>query len=139
MAILTKLLLVCVTVCISMAYLSYSFYGSKTQAQDALRGVQSTLSSLQSSYDKQSKACLVADNISVELQQENKKIEEEKEGLLDSIDKLPAKSHPGTNVSQTRTDVNEEIDIDAKLPDSIISLSKQAYDNYKGKANADAR
>lgn len=127
--------------CLLSTYLSYSFYGSKIKAEGDLRVAQASLLSLQESYDKQAKACLISERLSLELQDEVRAKQEESKELLDKIDRLPtvSKSQKGTEESQNGNVKNEEIDIDSRLPESIRMLTEQAYRNLQGQTDADAR
>ena len=126
--------------------LSYSFYGSKVKAEAALVAAHASLVSLQSSIEKQEKACKIADSISVEFNQENKGIEQKKQDTLHKIDSIPKRgtispekgltATPLTNVDK---EANETIDIDTELPESLVRLLNEAYNNSTGQGKSDAR
>ncbi|MNQ04611.1 hypothetical protein D3C85_173290 [compost metagenome] len=115
-------------------YLSYNFYGKKVEAESSLRDMKGQMSALQDSYDKQEKACRIADSITTELQEESKVKEKDKQELLGKIDKIPAK--PKAPIQETTK--NEEVDIDAVLPLELRRMLQHSYDNLQRQGASDA-
>ncbi|MNF50947.1 hypothetical protein D3C84_322560 [compost metagenome] len=115
-------------------YLSYNFYGKKVEAESSLRDMKGQMSALQDSYDKQAKACHIADSITTELQEESKVKEKDKQELLDKIDKIPSK--PKAPIQEATK--NEDIDIDAVLPLELRRMLQHSYDNLQRQGASDA-
>lgn len=127
-------------------YLSYSFYSDKAVAEQALETCKGTNQTLSNSLDKQEKACKVGDGIASEFKRQEQALESQSEAVLQSIDTLPKQqiekqSLNKTDRSQSETVINEtyrnaptEIDIDSKLPASLVGMLKEHCSRVKGSA-----
>lgn len=98
-------------------YLSYQFYQEKGVAQAALFSCQETNKQLGKTIEKQEKELTLQDDISKDLKQKLDEIKQQECAAVQQIMTLP------TRQGQGRRD--DEINIDSKLPDTIIRLLHQ--------------
>ena len=126
-------------------YLSYHFYEATAKAVASLEVALEANKELDKSILKQDTACKIADDVSTESQKEQKKLELSKQETLVKIDKLPASDVPPRVLPQKTKDkakINEEIpyvNIDGKLPPSLVSLLDESYYSLQGAGGSDAR
>jgi hypothetical protein len=120
-------------------YLSYKFHADASKAEQALGVAVETNKGLEKSILLQDTACKIADTISTENQKDQKEVEQLRQETLDKIDAIPSVSNPTR--SENKAQINEEIphvNIDGKLPPSLVSLLSESYHNLQGQGDSDA-
>lgn len=115
--------------------LSWYLKGVADKNQAALKVAQDANSTLSISLDKKTQSCDITDKQLAEYQTQTNTIVVEKNSKLSAIDALPNKSTPvakttSTKVQQDETDV--VVNLDAKLPQSLIDLLQQSSGAVQG-------
>lgn len=107
--------------------LSYHFYGSKAEAEQALVSAIDANTNLQKSLNLFQSSCTIGDKVSGEFVQEKAAKDKTTETVVQQIDKLPIKRNPDKALGDTH-----EATIDSKLPDDLIRLLQSHCDRTKG-------
>lgn len=121
-------------------YLSYKFHADASKAEQALGVAVEANKGLEKSILLQDTACKIADSVSTENQKDQKEVEQLRQKALDRIDKLPSASNPTR--SENKDQNNEEnpyVNLDGKLPDSLVELLQSSYHSLQGQGASDAR
>lgn len=108
---------------LSFSYLSYTFYGDKQEATQALGQALNVNSTLQKSLEKQKQACVIDIKSTLEFQEDKKELETHKEEVIQRIDKL-------ASVTEEKSD---EVDIDSKLPDALRGMLDDSFNSIQRK------
>lgn len=129
---------------LGFGYLSYSFSKQIGALDESLNSCTSINRSLVLDVEKATKACLIADSVVGESIAKHKALDESKEEIVEKINSLPT-SKPenlledvsgSANTLQQEGERDEEpsilLDIDSKLPDSLIRLLKESYNTADG-------
>ena len=118
---MTKYIIVFLLIlCGVFSALSYHFYGAKAEAESALVQVIDANTSLQKSLNLQVKSCEISDKVVSEYQGEKQSQQDKTQAAVTSIQNIPKKV-----VGATKVVMNEEIDVDSKLPSSLQLLLNQ--------------
>ena len=121
-------------------YLSYKFHADASKAEQALEVAVEANKGLEDSILLQDTACKIADSVSTENQKDQKEVEQLRQKALDKIDKLPSVSNPTR--SENKAQINEEnpyVNLDGKLPDSLVRVLSESYHSLQGQGGGDAR
>lgn len=110
-------------------YLSYSFYSQKRVAQTALISCQELNVSLEKSIQKQEKEKEATDALISEYQQKQQEIHKKQCKVVEQITLLPP--------NQKGQD-NNEVDIDASLPDGLVRVLRMHYDSLQAPNSGNA-
>lgn len=118
---MTKYIIVFLLVlCGLFGALSYRFYGDKVEAQSALVQVIDANTELQKSLNLRDLSCKIDDKVVSEYQAEKQVQQDKTQAAVTSIQNIPKKP-----VAPTKAVMNEEIDVDSKLPSSLQFLLNQ--------------
>ncbi len=124
-------------------YLSYSFYGDKSKAEQSLVVAIEANKSLESSLSKKEQSCQIVDKINSEYQKEKAGIVGEKEQDLLDLSKMIQSPSPekkeknAAKIPVNNGDVNEESNVaslDSKLPDNLRLLLSSSCQRVRGEA-----
>ena len=107
-------------------YLSYSFYGDKSTLKADVDRLAKANATLVSDVEKATKSCLIVDEINRKHNEEQKALDEKKEGIVKQIDSIPKKSNPTTKESSDVEETNV-VDIDGVLPLDLQRMLQQSY------------
>lgn len=107
-------------------YLSYSFYSDKTALKADVDRLVKVNETLVSDVEKATKSCLIVDEINRKKDEEQKALDEKKEGIVKQIDSIPKKSNPTTKESSDVEETNV-VDIDGVLPLDLQRMLQQSY------------
>ena len=107
-------------------YLSYSFYSDKATLKADVDRLAKTNATLVSDVEKATKSCLIVDEINRKHNEEQKALDEKKEGIVKQIDSIPKKSNPTTKESSDVEETNV-VDIDGVLPLDLQRMLQQSY------------
>ena len=107
-------------------YLSYSFYGDKSTLKADVARLAKANATLVSDVEKATKSCLIVDEINRKHNEEQKALDEKKEGIVKQIDSIPKKSNPTTKESSDVEETNV-VDIDGVLPLDLQRMLQQSY------------
>lgn len=121
-------------------YLSYHFYGATAKAVVSLDLALDANKELDKSILKQETACKIADTISSENQLEQKKLQLTAQERLAKIDNLSADDVPSR--LENKAKINEEnlyVNLDGKLPPSLVELLSESYHNLQRQGGSHAR
>ena len=127
---LSKPLMLVVAVLFSLVclfgYLSYSFYSDKATLKADVDRLVKANATLVSDVEKATKSCLIVDEINRKHNEEQKALDEKKEGIVKQIDSIPKKSNTLTKES---SDVEETdvVDIDGVLPFDLQRMLNEAH------------
>ena len=107
-------------------YLSYSFYSDKATLKADVDRLVKANATLVSDVEKATKSCLIVDEINRKHNEEQKALDEKKEGIVKQIDSIPKKSNTLTKES---SDVEETdvVDIDGVLPFDLQRMLNEAH------------
>ena len=107
-------------------YLSYTFYSDKATLKADVDRLAKANESLVSDVEKATKSCLIVDEINRKHNEEQKALNEKKEGVVKQIDTLEQK--PKAIKKETVNETQSyEVDIDAPLPNELVELLNEAY------------
>ena len=107
-------------------YLSYSFYSDKATLKADVDRLVKANATLVSDVEKATKSCLIVDEINRKKDEEQKALDEKKEGIVEQIDSIPKKSNPTTKESSDVEETNV-VDIDGVLPLDLQRMLQQSY------------
>ena len=107
-------------------YLSYSFYSDKATLKADVDRLVKANATLVSDVEKATKSCLIVDEINRKHNEEQKALDEKKEGIVKQIDSIPKKSNPTTKESSDVEETNV-VDIDGVLPLDLQRMLQQSY------------
>ena len=107
-------------------YLSYSFYSDKATLKADVDRLAKANATLVSDVEKATKSCLIVDEINRKHNEEQKALDEKKEGIVKQIDSIPKKSHTTTKESSDVEETNV-VDIDGVLPLDLQRMLQQSY------------
>lgn len=127
---MNRLSLIIIAVLLSFSglfgYLSYS-YSEKIGALEAKLTVCSNKNkALISDVEKATKSCLIVDEINRKHNEEQKALDEKKEGIVKQIDSIPKKSNPTTKESSDVEETNV-VDIDGVLPLDLQRMLNEVH------------
>ena len=127
---LSKPLMLVIAVLLSLVclfgYLSYSFYSDKATLKADVDRLVKANATLVSDVEKATKSCLIVDEINRKHNEEQKVLDEKKEGIVKQIDSIPKKSHTTTKESSDVENTNV-VDIDGVLPLDLQRMLQQSY------------
>lgn len=127
---LSKPLMLVIAVLLSLVclfgYLSYSFYSDKATLKADVDRLAKANATLVSDVEKATKSCLIVDEINRKHNEEQKALDEKKEGIVKQIDSIPKKSNPTTKESSDVEETNV-VDIDGVLPLDLQRMLQQSY------------
>ena len=127
---LSKPLTIVVAVLFSLVclfgYLSYSFYSDKATLKADVDRLAKANATLVSDVEKATKSCLIVDEINRKHNEEQKALDEKKEGIVKQIDSIPKKSNPTTKESSDVEETNV-VDIDGVLPLDLQRMLNEAH------------
>lgn len=107
-------------------YLSYSFYSDKATLKADVDRLVKANATLVSDVEKATKSCLIVDEINRKHNEEQKALDEKKEGIVKQIDSIPKKSHTTTKESSDVEETNV-VDIDGVLPLDLQRMLNEAH------------
>ena len=107
-------------------YLSYSFYIDKATLKADVDRLAKANATLVSDVEKATKSCLIVDEINRKHNEEQKALDEKKEGIVKQIDSIPKKSNPTTKESSDVEETNV-VDIDGVLPLDLQRMLNEAH------------
>ena len=107
-------------------YLSYSFYSDKATLKADVDRLAKANATLVSDVEKATKSCLIVDEINRKHNEEQKALDEKKEGIVKQIDSIPKKSNTLTKESSDVEETNV-VDIDGVLPLDLQRMLQQSY------------
>ena len=107
-------------------YLSYLFYSDKATLKADVDRLVKANATLVSDVEKATKSCLIVDEINRKHNEEQKALDEKKEGIVKQIDSIPKKSNPTTKESSDVEETNV-VDIDGVLPLDLQRMLQQSY------------
>jgi hypothetical protein len=127
---MNRLFIITIVVLLSLTslfgYLSYSFYSDKATLKADVDRLVKTNATLVSDVEKATKSCLIVDEINRKHNEEQKVLNEKKEGVVKQIDSIPKKSNPTTKESSDVEETNV-VDIDGVLPLDLQRMLQQSY------------
>lgn len=127
---LSKPLMLVIAVLLSLVclfgYLSYSFYSDKATLKADVDRLVKANATLVSDVEKATKSCLIVDEINRKKDEEQKALDEKKEGIVKQIDSIPKKSHTTTKESSDVEETNV-VDIDGVLPLDLQRMLNEAH------------
>jgi len=107
-------------------YLSYSFYSDKAMLKADVHRLVKANATLVSDVEKATKSCSIVDEINRKKDEEQKALDEKKEGIVKQIDSIPKKSHTTTKESSDVEETNV-VDIDGVLPLDLQRMLNEAH------------
>ena len=107
-------------------YLSYSFYSDKATLKADVDRLAKANATLVSDVEKATKSCLIVDEINRKHNEEQKALDEKKEGIVKQIDSIPKKPNTLTKESSDVENTNV-VDIDGVLPLDLQRMLQQSY------------
>ena len=127
---MNRLFIITIVVLLSLTslfgYLSYSFYSDKATLKADVDRLVKANATLVSDVEKATKSCLIVDEINRKHNEEQKVLDEKKEGIVKQIDSIPKKSNPTTKESSDVEETNV-VDIDGVLPLDLQRMLQQSY------------
>lgn len=127
---LSKPLMLVIAVLFSLVclfgYLSYSFYSDKSTLKADVDRLVKANATLVSDVEKATESCLIVDEINRKHNEEQKALDEKKEGVVKQIDSIPKKSNPTTKESSDVEETNV-VDIDGVLPLDLQRMLNEVY------------
>ena len=127
---LTKPLMLVIAVLFSLVclfgYLSYSFHSDKSTLKADVDRLVKANATLVSDVEKATKSCLIVDEINRKSNEEQKALDEKKEGIVKQIDSIPKKAQPTTKESSDVEETNV-VDIDGVLPLDLQRMLNEAH------------
>jgi len=112
--------------------LSWYLKGVADENKAALGVAVSANSTLKDSLDKKIQSCDITDKQLAEYQSQTITIVNDKNSKLSAIDALPSKQVVKTTSSKVKQDETDVVDLDGKLPSSLIDLLQQSSSVVKG-------
>lgn len=121
-------------------YLSYTFYGAKVKALASLEVALDDNKSLEKSLEKQEMVCKIAEDVSVEFQEDKTDVEAKTESTLDQLSTMkstPKQQLPKQQSPQTKKVVEEENEktdvasLDDKLGSDVVRLLQSHFDSLQ--------
>jgi len=112
--------------------LSWYLKGVADKSSAELKVAKSANSTLQESLDKKTQSCDITDKQLAEYQSQTNIVVIEKNTKLSAIDALPSKPVVKTTSSKVQQDETDVVDLDGKLPSSLIDLLQQSSGAVKG-------
>ena len=126
----TKPLMLVIAVLFSLVclfgYLSYAFYSDRSTLKADVDRLVKANATLVSDVEKATKSCLIVDEINRKNNEEQKALDEKKEGIVKQIDALPKKVQPTTKESSDVEETNV-VDIDGILPIDLQRMLNEAH------------
>ena len=113
-------------------YLSYHFYGVKQGLKAELVQCQASSVSLEKSMENHKEICKIQDSISAEWKKEEQHVEKDVDNSVAEIDKMISKSHSTTSNVEEHNEKDSTINLDAKLPDSLVRMLSENCLRAKG-------
>ena len=107
-------------------YLSYSFYSDKATLKADVDRLVKANATLVSDVEKATKSCLIVDEINRKHNEEQKALDEKKEGIVKQIDSIPKKPNTLTKESSDVENTNV-VDIDGVLPLDLQRMLNEAH------------
>lgn len=107
-------------------YLSYKFYREKGFAEAALISCQRDNNNMEKVLVKQQKELEDLDTLLAVYQQKQKELQQKQCDTITQIIRLPSKGN------------QDEVDIDAHLPDGLTRLLREGYNSLQGSSNSNA-
>lgn len=107
-------------------YLSYAFYGDRSTLKADVDRLVKANATLVSDVEKATKSCLIVDEINRKHNEEQKALDEKKEGIVKQIDSIPKKSNPTTKESSDVEETNV-VDIDGVLPLDLQRMLNEVH------------
>ena len=127
---LSKPLMLVVAVLFSLVclfgYLSYAFYSDKATLKADVDRLAKANATLVSDVEKATKSCLIVDEINRKHNEEQKALDEKKEGIVKQIDSIPKKPNTLTKESSDVENTNV-VDIDGVLPLDLQRMLNEAH------------
>jgi len=127
---MSRLFIIIIVVLLSLTslfgYLSYSFYSDKATLKADVDRLVKVNATLVSDVEKATKSCLIVDEINRKKDEEQKALDEKKEGIVKQIDSIPKKSHTTTKESSDVEETNV-VDIDGVLPLDLQRMLNEAH------------
>ena len=127
---LSKPLMLVIAVLLSLVclfgYLSYSFYSDKATLKADVDRLAKANATLVSDVEKATRSCLIVDEINRKHNEEQKALDEKKEGIVKQIDSIPKKPNTLTKESSDVENTNV-VDIDGVLPLDLQRMLQQSY------------
>lgn len=127
---MNRLFIIVIVVLLSLTslfgYLSYSFYSDKATLKADVDRLVKANATLVSDVEKATKSCLIVDEINRKHNEEQKALDEKKEGIVKQIDSIPKKSNPTTKESSDVEETNV-VDIDGVLPLDLQRMLNEAH------------
>lgn len=105
---------------LGFGYLSYKFHADKAIAAHALKESKETIAEYEKSLNLKHLSCEISDKVTNEYQAEKQAQQNKVQTTISKIDALPQKP-----TQATPNEIND-INIDSKLPDSVISLLRES-------------
>lgn len=116
-------------------YVSYQLSEQKGMAVQALQEAQDRLADSEKSLNLQIKSCEISDSVTSEYQAEKQVMQGKVQATISKIESLPKKA---SVIQVTPNEIND-VNIDSKLPDSIISLLRESCLPDEGEACVPSR
>lgn len=127
---MNRLFIITIVVLLSLTslfgYLSYSFYSDKATLKADVDRLVKANTTLVSDVEKATKSCLIVDEINRKHNEEQKALDEKKEGIVKQIDSIPKKSNTTTKESSDVEETNV-VDIDDVLPLDLQRMLNEAH------------
>jgi len=127
---MNRLFIIIIVVLLSLTslfgYLSYSFYSDKATLKADVDRLVKANATLVSDVEKATKSCLIVDEINRKKDEEQKALDEKKEGIVKQIDSIPKKSNATTKESSDVEETNV-VDIDGVLPLDLQRMLNEAH------------
>ena len=118
-------------------YLSYSFYSDKAVAESQLEVAVVSNKFMALSLERKDKVCTLQDKITAENQTEQLQIVDEKDAVLNAIDKMvvvPMVLQKTSNGAQNVNKQSNVVSLDAELPEPLRLLLQDGCNRSKGSA-----
>ena len=136
-SVLTRPLILILLVSLALnglfGYLSYAFYSSKQALKSELIQCQASNTSLEKSVENHKEICKIQDSISTEWKKEEQRVEKDVDNSVDEIDKMITKTQSNTTSNvEEQNEKDSTIDLDSKLPDSLVRMLSENCLRAKG-------
>ena len=117
---------------LAVAYI-YRDAGSKQGLKSELMQCQQNTISLEKSVENHRKLCALQDSISTEWKKEEQQVEKDVDNSVDEIDKMITKTQSNTTSNvEEQNEKDSTIDLDSKLPDSLVRVLSENCLRAKG-------
>lgn len=127
---MNRLFIIIIVVLLSLTslfgYLSYTFYSDKATLKADVDRLVKANATLVSDVEKATKSCLIVDEINRKHNEEQKALDEKKEGIVKQIDSIPKKPKTTTKESSDVEETNV-VDIDGVLPLDLQRMLNEAH------------